>query len=191
MWPLFLPAAALAEVGDIHTVKVNTAAVHAAADAQSPKLREVIKGAEVMEMNVRGEWYEIFVVSSDGAGGWMHASTLALAAAAPAAKPAAVIPPAKGGAKTAFIREFEEYLVAYNARNLTLRNYTPFSGAEELTDGHVLVTVTGRWLEESKAKQKSSILALYMYWERLTDNDAARLIAVDSDGNEVYRHPAE
>lgn len=195
----------LAEVGDIHTVKVDNAVVREDANKGSAQVEKLGKGAEIMEMDIKGEWYEIYVASSD-LSGWMHVSTLALlgqdsgGSAAPAAassKPAAKKKVAKapklkiksGGKKTSGMKEFEKYLLKYNARTYVLKGYTPFTNAQEIDDGNLQVTVTNTWMEKSKARQKSSLITLYTRWKKASKNSDSKIIAVDTSGNEVLNYP--
>ena len=205
----FLPAALFAEVGDIHTVKTGAAAIHEAASALSPKLREIRQGAEVMEMSRQGEWYEVFVISSDGAGGWIHRSALALAddaAGHPAAvdtapPPAAVqqtspdvaqsvaIAKTKAGAKSEPFILFGKHLNEYNTHAYERENYTPFNYAEELENGHLRLLVTHEWLRQSDATRKNSLMAMREFWRQTSGNNNAIIVAVDSDGNMVSFYP--
>lgn len=196
---LFSPVLVLAEIGDIHTVRLDGAVVYEQADKSSPLVEKLSTGSEVMEMDVKGEWYEIYVASSD-LSGWLHVSTLALlgsgsgGSVASAAVAAVTSGPAKlkvsaSDQKTSGMKDFEKYLLKYNARTQALKGYTPFTGAESLEDGVLLVTVSDIWLEKSRARQKSSLITLHIKWKEAVDSGAPKVIAVDSNGNEVANYP--
>ncbi len=53
---LLSPMAMLAEIGDIHTVKVDEAFLRESADKSSPQMEKLAIGSEVMEMEIQGEW---------------------------------------------------------------------------------------------------------------------------------------
>ena len=204
---------ALAEVGDIHTVKVDNAIVRENPDKASTQLDKLSSGAEVMEMDVQGEWYEIYVASTD-VGGWMHVSMLELlgsgapvvekapAPAAPVAKAKPVAKPApspapvstrlsikSSGKKTPEMKKFEKYLVKYNARTSALKGYIPFTNAQDMGDGKLHVTVTNQWLDKSNARQKSSLITLYTRWKKASKASEPKVIAIDASGNEISQYP--
>ncbi len=204
---LFGSTPAMAEVGDIHTIKVDNAVVREGANKSSPQVEKLGKGAEIMEMDIQGEWYEIYVASSD-LSGWMHVSTLALlgqdggGTAAPATettttkaapkKAVAKAPRLKvksGGNKSSGMKEFEKYMLKYNARTYVLKGYTPFTNAEQGENGDLVVTVTSTWMEKSKARQKSSLITLYTRWKKASKNSDSKVIAVDTSGNQVLNYP--
>jgi hypothetical protein len=212
---LITPCIATAEVGDIHTVKVDNAVVRDGPGEDKAQVDKLGSGSEIMEMDVQGEWYEIYVASTD-LSGWMHVSSLELlgggsadivaeeaaavpastgagdSAPKPAAKPAAPTKLAikSSGAKSAGMKTFEKYLVKYNARTNVLKGYVPFTGAEDAGDGELHLTVTNNWLEKSKARQKSSLITLYSKWKRANPSLAnVKVVALDPSGNEVVQYP--
>ena len=206
---VFTPCIAIAAVGDIHTVKVDNAIVRDGPGKEANEIEKLNNGNEIMEMDVRGEWYEIYVADTD-LSGWMHVSTLQLlgggdaetvaaeAAAttakdepkAPAGKPvpqpsaSTKIAIKSSGPMSAGVKDFEKYLLKYNARTNVLKGYVPFSGATDAGNGELQVTVTKNWLEKSKARQKSSLIAIYSQWKRA--NPARNhLIQYDSEGIDI------
>ena len=200
---LFLPVTSLAEVGDTHTIKAEVAFVHASADKNSPQVEKLERFAQVMEMDVQGQWYEIYIASSD-LSGWMHVSALAIPEADSGTSPAPEMTLSrshmapkrivklkiKDSEKTSAMKEFEKYLLKYNARTHTLNGYTPFTKVEPLVeDGNLQVTVTEQWLKQSRAKQKSSLITLYAKWKNAINNIDSKVIAVDSIENEVLSYP--
>lgn len=212
---ILITTPALAEVGDIHTVKSDSVIVYEAPDEGSTKVDKLTSGAEVMEMDVQGEWYEIYVASTD-VGGWLHVSSLALlgggspapatapeVASAPAvqAKPKpSVAAPASApsspkivmktqGSKSSGLKEFEKYLLKYNVRTNAIKGYIPFTHAEDLGNGDLNLTVTNQWLDKSKARQKSSLITLYTRWKKANNSPDVRVHAVDASGNQVAQYP--
>jgi hypothetical protein len=194
----------MAEVGDIHSVKVNNAIVREAPDKSAKQVSKLGSGAEIMEMDVQGEWYEVYVASSD-LEGWMHVSTLALlgggAPVVPAATQTKTAKTASASAapvklavkssagKSQGMKEFEKYLLKYNARTNTLKGYIPFSGAEDKGNGELQLTVTNQWLEKSIARQKSSLITLYTRWKKINASGIAKVYAVDPGGNPIISYP--
>lgn len=200
---LLSPAATLAEVGDIHSVKAETTILHESADKNSPQVEELSRFAEVMEMDVQGEWYEVYVASSD-LSGWIHLSMLMLLgddtdngeSAAPVTLSRQSMSPTrvvklrlKDSEKTPAMKDFEKYLLKYNARTNVLKGYTPFTKAEPLENGNLQLVATSAWLKQSKARQKSSLITLYTKWKKAVNSADLRVIAVDSDGNEALNYP--
>jgi len=204
------PIPGLAEVGDIHTVKVDSALVREGPDKASTQIDKLSSGAEIMEMDIQGEWYEIYVASTD-VGGWMHVSNIALLGGgtpAPAAAPeVASAPAAKAktasaaaptsakivvksqGSKSASMKEFEKYLLRYNVRTNTIKGYIPFTNAEDMGNGELNLTVTNQWLDKSKARQKSSLITLHTRWKKANNSSDVRIHAVDPSGNKVAQYP--
>ena len=210
------PYLAVAEVGDIHTVKSDNAIVRDGPGQDSPQVDKLPTGTEIMEMAVQGEWYEIYVADTD-LSGWMHASTLQILGGADAetaieqaisspsgeaAKPAQVAKVApqpaattkisvkSSGPKSSGVKEFEKYLAKYNARTNELKGYVPFSGAEDSGNGEVQLTVTKNWLEKSKARQKTSLIRIYSRWKRANPSlSKVKVVALDKSGNLVVEYP--
>ena len=209
---VFTPCIAIAAVGDIHTVKVDNAIVRDGPGKEANEIEKLNNGNEIMEMDVRGEWYEIYVADTD-LSGWMHVSTLQLLGGgdaetvaaeatakdeskAPAGKP---VPQSSASTKIAIkssgpisagVKDFEKYLLKYNARTNVLKGYVPFSGATDAGNGELQVTVTKNWLEKSKARQKSSLIAIYSQWKRANPaSSTVRIVALDQSGNNVVQYP--
>jgi len=201
---LFLsPFTTLAEVGDTHSVKAETAIVHESADKNSPHVEKLSRFAQVMEMDIQGEWYEVYVASSD-LSGWIHSSMLMLLGAdtsngdlaAPVTLSRSSMSPTrivkfklKDSDKTPAMKDFEKYLLKYNARTNVLKGYIPFTKAEPLENGNLQLIVTSAWLKKSKARQRSSLITLYTKWKKAVNNTELRVIAVDSLGNEILHYP--
>jgi hypothetical protein len=209
------PVSAWAEVGDIHMVKVDSAVVREAPDKAATQVDKLSGGAEVMEMDVQGEWYEVYVASTD-VGGWLHVSTLDLlgggvptpapAAEQPAAAPTPAVAKAPTktasaapssptirmktqGTKSSGMKEFEKYLLRYNVRTNTIKGYIPFASAEDMGNGQLNLTVTNQWLEKSKARQKSSLITLFTRWKKANNTNDVQINAVDASGNKVAQYP--
>ena len=211
---VFIPGIAIAAVGDIHTVKVDNAIVREGPGKEANQIDKLNNGNEIMEMDVQGEWYEIYVADTD-LSGWMHVSTLELlgggdaetvaaeaataaqdepkaAAGKPVPQPAASTKIAikSSGPLSAGVKEFEKYLLKYNARTNVLKGYVPFSGAADAGNGELQVTVTKNWLEKSKARQKSSLITIYSKWRRANPaSSTVRIVALDQSGNNVVQYP--
>ena len=209
---LLSPCISLAEVGDVHIVKGDNAVVRDGPGDSAAQVDKLASGTEIMEMAVEGEWFEIYVADTDLTG-WMKKADLELqaggdaatvaseAASTPAATaetsgpvPAAPSAAAKitvtsSGEKTAALNEFEKYLVRYNARTNVLKGYIPYLGAEDRGNGELYVTVSNKWLEKSKGRQKSSIITLYTKWKRMNSNSGVRVYAQDQSGNPIVQYP--
>lgn len=201
---IFSAVSALAEVGDIHTVKVNSAIVREAPGKSARQVDKLSAGAEIMEMGIEGKWYEIYVASTDMEG-WMHVSTLALLGGGAPAVPVAKAAPAKAaktpkppptkvvfkssGSKSRAMKDFEKLLLKYNARTSSLKGYVPFSAAVDKGNGELHLTVTDQWLEKSSARQKSSLITMYTRWKSLTDAANPKVYAVDTSGNPIINYP--
>lgn len=205
------PCITLAETGDIHIVKNNDAVVRDGPGDSAAQVDKLSSGTEIMEMAAQGEWFEIYVADTD-LSGWMRKSDLDLRAGgdaatvaseatevtqdtpAPSASPAAPAQTAKvviktTGEKTEALKEFEKYLVRYNARTNVLKGYTPYLGAEDKGNGELYVTVSNKWLEKSKGRQKSSLITLYSRWKRMNNAAAVRVYAQDQSGNPIIQYP--
>ncbi len=199
---LLSPMAVSAEAGDTHTVKADTAILRQAASKNSPQVEKLGRFSQVVEMDIRGEWYEVYVASSDQSG-WMHSSTLALpdadndADSAPKMtlsrshmRPKRIVAlKVKDSEKTPSMKNFEKYLLKYSARTQTLKGYTPFSEAEPLENGNLQVTATSAWLKLSKAMQKSSLIVLHTKWKKAINNSDSEVIVVDVSENRVLNYP--
>jgi len=185
----------------MHTVKVNSAIVRETPEKKGKVVEKLAIGAEIMEMEVQGEWYEIYVASTD-LSGWMHISTLGLlggggAVAAPAektSKKAAAKPkPQKIQISSAEaspeLKEFQKYLLKYNARTFVLKGYTPVLNAGDDGNGKLSITVTEAWLNKPNARKKSTMIILYTRWKKQNNLGESQVIAVDGEGNEIMRYP--
>ena len=212
------PLTAIAEVGDIHTVKTDNAIVRDGPGQDSAQVDKLGNGTEIMEMAVQGDWYEIYVADTD-LSGWMHVSTLEILggadaetaiqeaitspsesspkpAPAQAAKPvpqpssATRISVKSDGKKSGLLKDFEKYLVKYNSRTNVLKGYVPFTGAVDSGSGELQLTVTKNWLEKSKARQKSSLITIYSRWKRANPTiPNVKVTALDQSGNQVVEYP--
>ncbi len=145
---------------------------------------------------------EVYVASSD-LSGWIHASTLALLGAdngssatlasavttGPAHRKPAKLKVNTSSKKTPGIKDFEKYMLKDNARTSILKGYIPFTKAEPLENSDLQVTVSNMWLEKSKARQKSSLITIHTKWKKAVNNVTPKVIAVDSNGNEVLNYP--
>lgn len=193
-------AIVLAEVGDIHTVGTNTAQVRETPDKNGKPVEKLSQGAEVMEMDVKGEWYEIYVASSD-LSGWIHVSTLKLLGAGgdsvatddstatkpAAAKPAPRIKITTVGKSTDAIKAIRKVIIKRNANKVALKGYAPYISAEDIGDGKLQVTVTDSFTKRSKGEMLANLIVIHTSWKKSYDN--AQVIAVDADGNEIYKYP--
>jgi hypothetical protein len=207
------PVSAFAEVGDVHTVKVDSGSVYKEPNKDSAAIEQLSKGTEIMEMDTRGDWHEIYVADTD-LGGWMQRSDLqilggggaqAVAAEAtvvettsqpaPAAKPvgsdptSAAITLTTSGSKTPELEEFEKYLLKYNSRSLELKGFVPFAGATDAGNGQLTLTVSNKWLDKSKARQKTSLIRIYSRWKRANGSPEVTVQAVDLSGNPIISYP--
>jgi len=207
---MLLPLPVLADVGDIHTIKADSAAVRDGPGDNSPKIDNLPKGSEIMEMDIQGEWYEIYVADTD-LGGWVHVSELeilgggvaqevatqasarieeAAAATTGAAQPeSAQIILKSATSISAGVRKFESYLTKYNTRTKALKGFYPFAAAEDVGNGELQVTVTNKWLEKPRARQKTSLIQLYSKWKRANQSPDVTVYAVDPNGNSFAQYP--
>lgn len=207
---LLNPLNALAEVGDVHTVKVDSATVYEEPDRGATAIENLPKGTEIMEMDTRGDWHEIYVADTD-LGGWMHRNDMQIlgggqaevvaAEAAVVEKPSAparpegvdptsaVIALQTSGAKSEKIQKFEKYLLKYNSRTLELKGYVPFSGASDDGQGKLTLTVSNKWLDKPKARQKTSLIRVFSKWKRASGATESTVEAIDRSGNTVISYP--
>jgi len=208
---ILMPIPGLADVGDIHTIKAASAVVRDGPAEDSSKVDSLTKGSEIMEMDIQGEWYEIYVADTD-LGGWVHVSDLeilgggvssAVSTEAATATTTDETASTSGAAQpttdkiilksatsiSAGVRKFETYLTKYNSRTKKLKGYFPFSGAEDKGNGDLHVTVTNKWLNNAQARQKTSLIRLYSKWKRANKSPDVKIIAVDPSGNEIIHYP--
>ena len=192
---------AIAEIGDMHTIKVDKAVVREGPKKSSPQIDTLGAGAEIMEMDVQGEWYEIYVASTD-VSGWMHVSTMKLLGSDAETPTSATVAKAKpkkvkvksaskqsASKQSASMKTFQKYLLKYNARTNVLKGYVPFSGAEDVGNGELHLTVTSSWLEKSRARQKSSLITLYTKWKKAGKLTDAKVYAIGPDGDKISNYP--
>ena len=199
---LLLPMAAPAETGDAHTVKAESAILYESADENSPQVKELGRFAQVVEMDVQGEWYEVYVADAD-LSGWMLSSMLMLpdsddGDSAPTKMtlsrtqmmPKRIVEIKIADTdKTPSMKEFEKYILKYSARTRVLKGYTPFTKVEPLQNGNLQVTATGAWLDQSKARQKVSLIILHTKWKEAVKNNDAKVVVVDDNENQVLNYP--
>ena len=208
---VLMPVPALADVGDVHKIKTSSAIVREAPANDSKQTESLPKGSEIMEMDIQGEWYEIYVADTD-LGGWVHVSDLEIlgggvstavsseAAVGESAEPTSyttgAAQPASGKiilksatSISAGVRKFETYLTKYNSRTKSLKGFFPFAAAEDTGNGELRVTVTNKWLEKPKARQKTSLIRLYSKWKHANKSPDVTVYAVDPNGNEFTHYP--
>lgn len=207
---LLSPLNVLAEVGDVHTVKSDSATVYEEPNRGASAIENLPKGTEIMEMDTRGDWHEIYVADTD-LGGWMHkndmqilgggqAEVVAAEAAvvektsAPASTAgtdptSAAITLKTSGAKSDKMEKFEKYLLKYNTGTLELKGYVPFSAASEDGQGKLTLTISNKWLDKPKARQKTSLIRIYSKWKRASGAAESSVEAVDLSGNAIISYP--
>lgn len=208
---ILLPIHGLADVGDIHTVKVDSSVVRDGPANDATQIERFSKGKELMEMDIQGQWYEIYDADTD-VGGWVNVSDLeilgggvssAVSSEAATAKVEDTQRSTTGAAQpdspqiilksatsiSAGVRKFETYLTKYNTRTSSLKGFIPFSAAEDVGNGDLHVTVTNEWLDKPKARQKTSLIRLYSKWKRANDSPDVKVFAVDPSGNKIINYP--
>ncbi|TNG02123.1 MAG: SH3 domain-containing protein [Gammaproteobacteria bacterium] len=176
---LLISSAAIAETGDLLPVIEDGVKVRAKPSDSAKVTGKLGKGAEVMEMAVEGDWYEIYDADND-ISGWVNKSVLKVSASA-ASKPAS--------ASTAkMFQQFEKEFKKYNERVKSLKGYTPFVDAKPGEEDEMVVTVTDEWKSKRRSSRKATLMAVHRRWENAVGYEGVVVRAIDESGKELMNY---
>jgi uncharacterized protein YgiM (DUF1202 family) len=176
---LFASSSAIAATGDLLPVIENGVQVRAKPSDSAKVTGKLKKGAEVMEMAVEGDWYEIYDPDND-ISGWVTKSVLKISAASASAAPSV------SSAKV--FQQFESEFKEYNERVKTLKGYQPFVDAKAGEEDDMLVTVTDEWKNQRRSTRKATLMAVHRRWQNAVGYEGVVVRAVDESGQELMNY---